>query len=61
MRIKLIDSKGRAKTFEVDKNMTIEKAKKMIGHQADNPLVSLGRDLIIYISYFSLGILNEMN
>ena len=35
MRIKLIDSKGRAKTFEVDKNMTIEKAKKMIG-QADN-------------------------
>ena len=35
MRIKLIDTKGRASTFEVDKNMTIEEAKKMIG-QADN-------------------------
>ena len=35
MRIKLKDSKDITKTFEVDKNMTIEEAKKMIG-QADN-------------------------
>ena len=34
MRIKLIDVKGRTTEVEVDKNMTIEKAKKMIG-QAD--------------------------
>ena len=60
MRIILIDVEGPTKTFEVDKNMTIGEAKKMIG-QANNPLVSLGRDLIIYISYFSLGILNKMN
>ena len=60
MRIKLIDISGRTTEVEVDENMTIEKAKEMIG-QADNPLVSLGRDLIIYISYFSLGILNKMN
>ena len=60
MRIKLSNSKGREKIFEVNENMTIEEAKKMIG-QANNPLVSLGRDLIIYISYFSLGILNKMN
>ena len=60
MRIILIDVGGPAKIFEVDKNMTIGEAKKMTG-TADNPLVSLGRDLIIYISYFSLGILNKMN
>ena len=35
MRIKLIDFRGRKKTFEVDENMTIGEAKKMIG-QADN-------------------------
>ena len=34
MRIKLNDGRGLTKTFEVDKNMTIEEAKKMIG-QAD--------------------------
>ena len=34
MRIILIDVRGTTKTFEVDKNMTIEKAKEMIG-QAD--------------------------
>ena len=34
MRIKLLDARGLTKTFEVDKNMTIEKAKEMIG-QAD--------------------------
>ena len=35
MRIKLSNSKGREKIFEVNENMTIEEAKKMIG-QADN-------------------------
>ena len=59
MRIILIDVEGPTEV-EVDKNMTIGEAKKMTG-QANNPLVSLGRDLIIYISYFSLGILNKMN
>ena len=44
MRIKLIDSKGRAKTFEVDKNMTIEKAKEMIG-QADKDWIYDGTTL----------------
>ena len=31
MRIKLSNSKGQIKTFEVDENMTIEEAKKMTG------------------------------
>ena len=35
MRIKLSNSKGRVKIFEVNENMTIEEAKKMIG-QANN-------------------------
>ncbi len=35
MRIKLSNSKGREKIFEVNENMTIEEAKKMIG-QANN-------------------------
>ena len=38
MRIKL-DYHGLTETFEVDENMTIGEAKKMIG-QANNPLVS---------------------
>ena len=39
MRINLKDARGLTKTFEVDKNMTIKKAKEMID-QVDNPLVS---------------------
>ena len=39
MRILLKDLRGLTETFEVNKNMTIEEAKKMIG-QADNLLVS---------------------
>ena len=41
MRIKLKDSRGLTETFEVDKNMTIEEAKKMTG-QADNEWMYCG-------------------